>query len=67
MSERLNALKDVWNEFEKQAVITIPDMRKLSETFSKAQMQIERIEESRDSWRKRCEKAEAELKSKRIK
>jgi len=62
MSENINALKRVWNEFENQAVIKISDMRKLSDVFSKAMMQIERLEHSRDSWRKRCEKAEGELK-----
>ncbi len=67
MSERLKSLKIVWAEFEKQAVITIKDMRKLSETFTKAQFEIERLEDSRDSWRKRCELAEIKLKNQRIK
>ncbi len=67
MSERLKALKTVWAEFENQAVITIKDMRKLSETFMKAQLEIERLEDSRNSWRKRCELAESKLKNQRIK
>jgi hypothetical protein len=62
MSENINALKRVWNEFETQAVIKISDMRKLSDVFSKAMMQIERLEHSRDNWRRRCELAEKNLK-----
>jgi chromosome segregation ATPase len=61
MSERIKSLFEFWDEFENQVVLKITDMRRLTERVSKAQLEIERLENSRNNWRKRCEKAEKEL------
>jgi hypothetical protein len=55
MSERITTLIESWKEFNKQGVVSIKDWNKLQELFNKAQLEIERLQDSREKWKKKHE------------
>ena len=55
-------LKETWALFESNCNLTLKDLPKLQEAFTKASIKIEELRLSREKWRARAENAERKLK-----